>query len=518
MALIMAGQYDQANEAIDTLAGNFAGNPDLPETLYWVAERFKRFDRFEDAKLLYQRIVDNYPESPWAAKAGFAVARADVMLLFLAGDYSGVNESLDKLAVDFAGNPDLPEALYWITERFERQSRFAEAGQNYERIVRDYPYSQFAASAKLGASKAEIMGLVMSGQYEQAGEALDKLSADFAGHPDLPWALYWIGERYERAGRPYEALNVYRRIAEDYPSSTYAEKANSRIAELGVAAPVELQDSNQAGEDVSTAALEQEESAVELYRLAREYEDQPEMAALAGQTYQQLIEQYPGTIKADKAVLDIRRLEIQDALDSEDANTAEALLDKFIVDFKDHPYAIGCLDRAGTKYYLAARELKKKGQLQQARENFARAEGIWQRVIVDLSEGFVNPAGPGGFYYIIAVCRQEQKNWAGAIEYFQNVAADYPDFEYVCGAQAAVGWCYEALRDAENLSKEAVDPIIEEAYTAVLVTYPDCYIAHHAAYRLGEMSYEKGDDANAILYYRKFLTLAKSSRPWHLRN
>ncbi len=31
----------------------------------------------------------------------------------------------------------------------------------------------------------------------------------------------------------------------------------------------------------------------------------------------------------------------------------------------------------------------------------------------------------------------------------------------------------------------------------------------HAAYRLGEMSYEKGDAANAILYYRKFLTLAK---------
>ena len=75
-------------------------------------------------------------------------------------------------------------------------------------------------------------------------------------------------------------------------------------------------------------------------------------------------------------------------------------------------------------------------------------------------------------------------------------------------AQAAIGWCAEALRDSNQAPKEALEPVIESAYKAVLTNYADCYIADYAAYRLAEMSVEKGNRAEAIGYYRKFLELA----------
>ena len=108
-----------------------------------------------------------------------------------------------------------------------------------------------------------------------------------------------------------------------------------------------------------------------------------------------------------------------------------------------------------------------------------------------------------------AGCRQFQGKWDGALKYYQKVAEDYPDSKYACWAQAAVGWCYEALRDLNHAPKEAINPLAEEAYKAVLDKYPDCLMNTQAAYRLAELSVEKGDKASAIMYYKKYLELAK---------
>jgi tetratricopeptide (TPR) repeat protein len=111
-------------------------------------------------------------------------------------------------------------------------------------------------------------------------------------------------------------------------------------------------------------------------------------------------------------------------------------------------------------------------------------------------------------YHYAAAIYQELRQWDKAIENFQKVVDDYPDFEYACGAQAGVGWCYEAMLKAGKIPKEQAEPIIEQVYTKVLTSYPGCYIAHYAAFQLAEMSVEKGDKVAAAQYYRLFLELA----------
>jgi tetratricopeptide (TPR) repeat protein len=136
-----------------------------------------------------------------------------------------------------------------------------------------------------------------------------------------------------------------------------------------------------------------EKAAVELYRNARGYEDSNQFA-LAGQTYEKVIKEYPGTIKAGNAVLDIRKVEIEQKFDTKDVITAERLLVKFITDFNQNSYTSICLDHLAGTCYVKALELKKEDKSQQSMDFFAKAERIRQQIIdIHLS----NTAGAGNF-------------------------------------------------------------------------------------------------------------------------
>jgi cytochrome c-type biogenesis protein CcmH/NrfG len=65
------------------------------------------------------------------------------------------------------------------------------------------------------------------------------------------------------------------------------------------------------------------------------------------------------------------------------------------------------------------------------------------------------------------------------------------------------------LRDKEGVPKEEINPLIEQAYKAVLADAAGCYMTKEAAYKLAGMMLDKGDKANAIKYYQKFLDSAK---------
>jgi len=205
------------------------------------------------------------------------------------------------------------------------------------------------------------------------------------------------------------------------------------------------------------------------------------------------------------------------SLDANDANLTDILLAKYVDDFNQNQYASDCLDLLIDKCYWTATELKKQNKQQQAIGRFARTENILQLMIDKKTAGnstIGTTATFAALYFYAAGCRQQQEKWEKAIEYLQKIVQEYPSYERACNAQAAIGWCYEALVGKENWPKEAVNPLIEEAYKAVLAQYPNCDMAGYAAYRLAEMSVEKGDKTSALMYYKKFLELAKQDDIW----
>jgi tetratricopeptide (TPR) repeat protein len=344
--------------------------------------------------------------------------------------------------------------------------------------------------------------------------------SDFEGDAGLPDALFWISKEYEWAKGPvqdrtgwYDAPNsVYQKLVQQFKSTSYGQQSEwgqkrltHRIKILKLIKEADQNEINAAIEQMVAEFTGRPEVAGELCWIAREYEMYADKHELSKEMYERIIREYPESVEANEAPLDIARVDIQFLIEAGDINEANILTDEFVADFNQDPYAGYCLERIATQYYKTALSFKEQKQQEGTKQYFEQAEGVWQRIIDKLP---VQAGDTDNAYYFVAGCRQQLGRWEEALDYYQKVVADWPDYKYAGGAQCAIGWSYEVLRDSGKIPKEQANPLIEQAYIAVLTDYPDCYVAHYAAFQLAEMSAEKGDKISAIAYYKKFLELA----------
>jgi TolA-binding protein len=212
---IVAQDYNSAGQALNEMIAGFPNDPNLPDELYWIGRGYGYWERHKEEKDIYQRIIQNHPDSQYADRARIGFAKANVQTLIMTKDYDSAKEALDILIDDFSEHPDLPEALYWIAERYNWMDRYEEAKSIHREIIEEFPDSPFAEKAELGFSKAEVLSLMMSQDYNGADAALDKMFTDFNSHPDFPRAVLAIGEQSCRQGiskdinDPHQAKDLF---------------------------------------------------------------------------------------------------------------------------------------------------------------------------------------------------------------------------------------------------------------------------------------------------------------------
>jgi TolA-binding protein len=200
MFLIDSQKYDQAKKAFEKMITDFSGDPNLPATVYWIAEKYKWSDRPEESSRICGMIIQKYPDTYWAGRAMLGVSRVDAMSLSTSKNYQEAQNAIDKLAVDYAENPDLPQTIYWIAEKYKWSFNFTEANRVYQQVIQKYPDSVWAENAKLGIATSDVLSLVITGEYERAQASLDKLVVDYAKHPNLPRLIMVVGEQYYKEG------------------------------------------------------------------------------------------------------------------------------------------------------------------------------------------------------------------------------------------------------------------------------------------------------------------------------
>ena len=545
ISLVETGKLDDANAAVDKLIADYNDNARLASTLVGTAGQYAWDRKYDSARRLYGAVIENHPNNPFTTKARLGLARLNVLTLIEEKNYLLAQQQIESMAVDFNSEPELPVALFHIGKEFTWQHRYTEATDAFDHAANKSSDTSLSQQAKLWSARANVCSLIGKAASTGSGQAtdtevvaaIDKMMSDFAGDAGLAEAVYWISKEYEwkkgtveieeRTGWYDTPNSVYQKIMQEFGDRPYGEEAQwdqKRLAHrMKIFKLLKDGDQNQIDTAIETMVTDlkgRPEIAGELRWIAWGYEEQPDKGSQAKQMYKRIIREYPGTVEANEAVIDIPRLDIYTMLDSGDTNSADALLDKFIADFGQNRYARNCLRGFATKYYKTAMAFKEQNQSQncgigasgqalrpdsgQAKKYFAKSEGLWQQVIDNNSATNLGEA-----YFCAATCRQELGRWDDAIAYYQKVVDDYPDFAYVGGAQCAIGWSFEALRNSGKIPKEQANPIIEQAYTAVLTKYPDCYVANYAAFQLAGMSAEKGDKISAIAYYKKFLDLAK---------
>ncbi len=531
--LIAEDKWAQADAAVDRLITDYSADTELPFSMTLIADTYTWQRKYDGADRLYRAVIEKSPNTEWDTKARLGLARLEVLELIGQKEYAEANQRIDVMTADFQDEPDLATALFHIGQDFFWQRFYGEAKDAFDRGVEMFPYSPASEEMQLWSAKAGVCALIYGRRAtdKEIITEIDKLINDFNVVSGLPEAVYWIGKEYEwtngthinRAGW-YDAPNsAYQRLMQEFGDTPYGQQAewdqkrlNHRMKIFNLMSA--SADKKEPDQNAVDAAIEEmvadlqgrPETAGELYWIACGYEEKDDEAnnkgAEAMRTYERIVQDFPESKEADKAVLDIQKRIITDSIIAGDINGAEVLMDEFAEVFKDHPYAGTCLGRVAIGEFKRGYKLKETGQIDNAKQHFEEAVKIFERIITN---NLKVEADDGYLCYYLAATHQQLKQWEQAIQNYQKVADDYPNFEYVCGAEAGVGWCYEAMVRAGAITKEQANPAIEQAYTTVLSKYPDCYIAHYAAFQLAVMSEAKGDKTAAVGYYRLFLELAK---------
>jgi len=422
-------------------------------------------------------------------------AKSSIISLIKEGNYAQAQTQTQKMIDDFPENPDLPKVIYNIAEGYRWSTRpdkdkYEYARIFYQQVIQSYPDSAYADKAALGISRGKVLSLIVSQDFDAAGQALDEMVASFPNHPNLPDELYWIARKYGWSERHEEEKAVYQQILQNYPDSPFADKARLGFSRAAVQSLVMSQDYDGAKKALDKLVADFSEHPDlhdALYWIAVRYvwsgrfED-------AKRVYQQIIQNYPDSPSVSSARLGFSRADVLSLMMLQDYNRAKEALDKMIVDFSGHPDLPDAILTMGRQCYDEGISKESEGLADEAKDRFEKAAKIWDRLVNEL---------PTSSLTAEACC------WAGdcylklgkhqdSIRCFQKVVDDYPEYEYAWHAQFTVGRCYEELKDTGAVEESAADAQIKAAYERVIQNYPDCPAAGYVRHLLSrEVEKEK---------------------------
>ena len=212
--------------------------------------------RFTIARLTLQTLLNTYPDSEYLAKAKLGIADS----WYREGGTSSRLQAESEYKDFITFFPTMPEASeaqmrvamihYQEMEKADRDSTHARrAEQEFQRLLLNYPNSQFAASAV--QRLREVQEILAQGAFEVA-HFYYMQGADRAAQPrfqelidrypnfsGIDESLYLLGKSLERSGEKTasDAPPVYSRIVRDYPLSEYTDDAKKRLTALGAPVP-----------------------------------------------------------------------------------------------------------------------------------------------------------------------------------------------------------------------------------------------------------------------------------------
>lgn len=146
---------------------------------------------------------------------------AFIAAVLVLGGCSGANDE------DYVERP--VEELYNEAQDLLENGNPHSAGQAFEEVERQHPYSQWATRAQLMSAYAYYE----ANDYDEAVAAAQRFVELHPGHPDVPYAYYLIGisyyEQISDVGRDQKmterALAAFEELDRRFPDSEYARDA-----------------------------------------------------------------------------------------------------------------------------------------------------------------------------------------------------------------------------------------------------------------------------------------------------
>jgi len=134
-------------------------------------------------------------------------------------------ELFDRLVSQYGGRVEGRLARYYQGLLLARLGRPLEAEAALESFVKS-PSSPVLA----GLARAQLGQLeTQKGDLERAAKVYSDLAADTNGSYPRDWALYYFAQTLDQQGKRTEAVETYRKIVSEFPSSPMASEASRKI-------------------------------------------------------------------------------------------------------------------------------------------------------------------------------------------------------------------------------------------------------------------------------------------------
>jgi outer membrane protein assembly factor BamD len=224
------------------------------KVLYERAMNDLQHNRFDLSRLSMQTLINTYPDSEYLAKAKLAIADS----YFKEGGSTGLTQAVAEYTDFITFFPFLDEAAYAQMQigmahyrRMEKSDRdrseALEAEAALQTFLQKYPHTELTPKAE--QRLREVQEVLADGDFRIASfyyiRRMDKASAPrlldlvnrYPLYSEADRANWMLASIYERNQHNDVATTYYARLVKEYPLSSLAAEAKSKLVKLGAPVP-----------------------------------------------------------------------------------------------------------------------------------------------------------------------------------------------------------------------------------------------------------------------------------------
>lgn len=245
--------YSTAIRKLEQLIEVFPASPYAAKARYHIGEIYQLAGDKEKAFQSYQKVINNYPGSDLVTTAvskqftigeQFTNKKQSGWLSFLRGDPADL---LTKTVTAAPYAAEAEKALYDLGNYHFRKGHFQEAIDNFDRLVQDYPESQYGPAAELKAGESSLkLYWKQKNNEDLLLNASMRLASFLARYPEdkdkdkaqklysqtreiLAGKVLEVAQFYERNKSPKAAKIYFEKVVNDYPETEAAKEAKGKI-------------------------------------------------------------------------------------------------------------------------------------------------------------------------------------------------------------------------------------------------------------------------------------------------
>ena len=211
--------------------------------LYATGELEMNKKRYEDARLPFRKVVERHPQSSYAPRARFLIGEA----YYREGEFDKAIKEFESFLAFFPRHEISDLVQYRLAMSYydqmkpveQDQSITAKAGDQFRKLVREYPDSRYASDA---LSKIEICRgrlaqkelwiaayYINQGNAPAARQRLELVLREYSRTLVVPEALYRLADVDTQEGRLQDARGRLERLANEFPYTEWGRRAAQRL-------------------------------------------------------------------------------------------------------------------------------------------------------------------------------------------------------------------------------------------------------------------------------------------------